>query len=93
MKRFALAFFLLSSSALADDKLPSKLDRADALELENIDMKLERLKEAWDKLSARKKALLGKYKIDEQELGHTVGINLETGEIQRAAPSKPDPKK
>lgn len=86
MRGVTIALLLISSAALAADKLPSKMDRVDVLEIENLELKMERLAE-------RRASIFAKYGINPQELGRTVAVD-EQGNIQRAPKPepKPDPK-
>jgi hypothetical protein len=78
----ALAF---STSALA--AAPARLTREDALDLENVALKMDALKRDAATLLAHQAELLKKYDINPADLGRTVAIDSD-GTVRRASPEK-----
>jgi hypothetical protein len=62
---------------------PSKMERVDALELRLADMQLGDLERQARPLMEKRKEILTRYHIDGEQLGKTVGVNFDTGEIMR----------
>ncbi len=108
MKKLVLTILILTPFALvgwgfaSTTPLPTKFNHVDALEIEVCERKLEAWQKIINEISAaakpvveKKNAILKTYKIDPEQVGRTVGYNLETGEIKRepALPTKAQVKK
>jgi phage host-nuclease inhibitor protein Gam len=89
MKRLLiLALFAASchsASAQSPDP-PSKMQAADAARLDRDLSHLRELQQAMAPYQHEAADICATYKIDPAQLGKTVGINFQTGEIQRAQP-------
>lgn len=80
-----LAGFASVAAVAAEPKPLAKMDRVDALTLENALLKLAALERQAEPLSQRVREMADKYKLDIKR----DRVNYDTGEIFRAEPNPP----
>lgn len=101
MRTLILILTLLPTVALANPKtsdVPTSMPQVDAARLDAALARLQYFLDKADPFERTVQQICNRYKIDRQALGRTVGVDVETGAIQRASVPKseeapPVPKK